>query len=202
MKKLLSLICASCAVLTASSAFAQAQNFQGFGASLALNFVNTTSEVGWSKFGIRSKGSDTDVDYALQAQYNWALGNQFVLGLGASTTLGLLNAGTVTMRNASFPIRIRESYALFVEPGYAVSKDWLLYGKVAYVSAKIEATGGGGSTNFASGTGLGFGAQMLINKSWYGQAEWMVNQYDDRGSDTEIDKLKSNALSLGVGYKF
>jgi opacity protein-like surface antigen len=97
---------------------------------------------------------------------------------------------------------MKNIYSLYVAPGYAFNGDWMGYGKLAYLNADLQdATGQ--SFNFNNGWGYGIGVQALFGKNWFGQLEYMVNQYNDRTpAPGDTLKLKSNVYALTAGYKF
>lgn len=180
----------------APHAFAQSSSFQGFSAGVGLNVADTTSEA--IVPGVSYKGSDTDNNFALQLQYNVALNEAFVLGLGANIGFGDLKAGSL---GSVGQVKVKDTYSLYLAPGYAFNSTWLGYGKLAYLNANTSAAHGG-STQFDNGYGYGIGVQALFTKNWFGQAEYMVNQYNDKSYLNETDKLKSGVYSVTAGYKF
>jgi opacity protein-like surface antigen len=91
---------------------------------------------------------------------------------------------------------------LYVAPGYAINNSWLVYGKVAYLNAN-EKGDTGNSVSFDNGWGYGLGLQTLFDKNWFGQLEYMSNDYGDKTvAGTTKAKLKSDVLTLSAGYKF
>ena len=195
MKKLIiaSLIAgASCA----PAAFAQSNAFQGLGAGVSLNVADSTSEA--LVPGVFYKGTDTDNNFALQLQYNMALNDVFLLGFGGSANFGDLKAGKL---GPVGQIKIKDAYSLYLAPGYAFNSTWLGYGKLAYLNANASSANGG-STKFDNGYGYGIGLQAMFTKNWFGQVEYMINQYNDKSSLNETDKLKNSVYSLTAGYKF
>lgn len=187
----------TCAVaLAASQAFAQSTQFQGLSAGFGFNLADTTTEKTTS--GVANSGVNTDVNGFLQLQYNIALDEKFVLGLGGTIGFGDLKAGNL----GSSQFKERDNYSAYVAPGYAIDARWLGYGKVAYLNGK-SITEQGNSESFDNGFGYGLGAQLLLNKHWFGQAEYMHNQYGDR--DTLFGnrlKLQAEVFSIAAGYKF
>lgn len=179
----------------APHAWAQSHGFQGLSAGLGVNIADTTSEAALA--GLSFKASDPDTNFGLQLQYNMAVNDLFVLGFGGSANLGDLKAG----KFGSSQAKIKEAYSLYVAPGYAFNNIWLAYGKLAYLNAKAE-NASGHSVNFDNGFGYGVGLQVMYNKNWFGQAELMFNQYNDKSYSSETDKLKSGVYSLTAGYKF
>lgn len=186
---------ALCGALVAPQVFAQAGNFQGLSAGLGLNVADSTAEKVVA--GFSNKGTDTDANFLLQLQYNLAVNEVLVLGFGGTVNFGDLKAGTLT---PATPVKTKDAYSLYVAPGYAFNNMWLGYGKLAYLSANTDTLGL--NTRFDGGYGVGFGVQALFGRRWFGQAEVMVNQYNDQSFPGESDRLKSNVFSLSAGYRF
>ncbi len=196
MKKLIIALSTCAAALAAPQAFAQSTHFKGLSAGFGFNLADSMTEKTAS--GFSNSGVNTDINGFLQLQYNIALDEKFVLGVGGTIGIGDLKAGSVGMSQ----YKDKDSYSVYVAPGYAIDSRWLGYGKVAYLSTK-SITERGNSVNFDGGFGYGLGVQMMINKHWYGQAEYMHNRYGE--SDTLFGnriKLQSDVLSIAAGYKF
>lgn len=196
MKKLV-IAAAVSAAFTAPQAFAQADHFAGWSAGISLNGADTRTEAAIRP--LSTSGTASDNNFSLQLQYSIAVNELVVLGMGGSVNFGDLKAGKLAA-----PIdlvTVKSAYSLYLAPGYAFSNTILGYGKFSYLNANAQAANGN-STRFDSGLGYGVGLQAMFNKSWFGQAEYMINQYDDKSSSLETDRLKSNVFSLGVGYKF
>jgi opacity protein-like surface antigen len=194
MKKLLTAV-ATAAALATPMAHAQANDFEGFSVGLGVTSADTTSEV---VTGTSSSASNTDNNAVLQLQYNMAVNNTFVVGFGGTANVGDLRAGTFGPNQN----KLKDGYSLYLAPGYAFSKGWMGYVKLAYLNASLQ-NSAGRSLSFDNGWGYGIGVQALFGKNWFGQAEYMADQYNDRsGMPGETDKLKSNILALTVGYRF
>ena len=183
MKKLL-IASAIVATFVTPQAFAQAKNFEGFSVTGALNINNNKGEA-------VSAVDRTESNIGAVAQYDAALGQSFVLGFGAS--MGL------TDFNIAADAKLKNTYSLFIAPGFAVSNNTLVYGKIASVSAKAEFTN---SSVDMSGLGYGIGARYFSSKNVFFQAEYMSNKYDDKKVGTTTFKNQTGVFSLGVGYKF
>ena len=183
MKKLL-IASAIVATFVTPQAFAQAKNFEGFSVTGALNINSNKGEA-------VTAVDRTESNIGAIAQYDLALGQSFVLGLG-------VNFGLNDFSIAS-DAKLKNTYGLFVAPGFAVSKDTLVYGKIASVSAKAEFTN---SSVDLSGLGFGIGARYFSSKNVFFQAEYMSNKYDDKKVGTTTFKNQTGVLSFGVGYKF
>lgn len=190
MKKLL-IASAIIATFAAPQAFAQAKNFEGFSLTGALNINNNKGEIVIISPASTSSESRTETNVGVQAEYGLALGESFVLGLGA--TAGLSDF------NASSSIKIKNTYGFYLTPGIALSKDTLVYAKLASISAKASDST---TTIDVSGTGYGIGVRYLSSKSVFFQVEYTSNKYDDKVYSNGRLKNETGVLALGVGYKF
>lgn len=177
-------------VLATPLVFAQAKNFEGFsiGASLANAKTSIESTTGAST---AFEGTSTGID--LNAQYNWALGQAFVLGVGVTVGTGNNKVGS---SSSVGDIVTKNRAAVEFVPGYAVSNDMLIYGKIASLAA-TGANDVGVSSTYA-GIGYGIGLRGMMNKNMYWQIGYDMNQYAEKSNE----KLKSSVFSLGMGYKF
>lgn len=194
MKKLI-IAAAVASTFATPLVFAQSQGFKGLSAGVGFNVAESTSDLAMG--GTTRSFTDTDNNFQLQLQYNVAMNNAFLLGFGTHIGFGDLKAGKFTNGQA----KIRESYSLYIAPSYAIDNTWLAYGKLAYLNAKAE-NAAAHSINFDNGFGYGIGLQAMFTKNWFGQAELMINQYNDKSFVGETDKLKNGVYSLSAGYKF
>lgn len=194
MRKLLLAAAVGAACVT-PLAQAQTRNFEGFGIGLGATLANTTTEY---VHGSSLNSTDTDTNAVLQLQYSAAVNEVFVMGVGATLSGGDLKAGTI----ANNPYKLRNTYSLYVAPGYAFNGDWMGYGKLAYLNTDLR-DAYGNTFNFDSGWGYGLGVTAMFGKNWFGQLEYMVHQYNDRTPvPGDSLKLKSNMYALTAGYKF
>jgi opacity protein-like surface antigen len=180
----------------APQAFAQANNFTGLSAAVGFNLSNASTDD--TIASVKTNVSDTDNNAALQVQYNAALSDTFLIGFGATANMGDMKSG----KFGNNQTKLTDAYSLFVAPSYAFNNTWLGYGKLAYLNATAKNSSGVG-IQFDNGLGFGFGAQMLFNKNWFGQLEYMSNSYSEKTfSATEKVKVKSDVFTLSAGYKF
>jgi len=141
----------------------------------------------------------------LQAGYTAALNDKFVLGVSAVVDLGDTKFGSV----GGTEFKGKNAYAINFEPGYAVSKNTLLYGVVSYNSIKGEITGEGAgdlSQKF-NGIGYGAGARVKLDNNLYVQIEATTVDYNDKSASqgmggTITFKPRTTVGSIGIGYKF
>lgn len=202
MKKIL-IAATIAAAFAAPQAFAQAKNFEGFSVGLNINANSSDTDISNAGGSVKATGQ-TSTNASVQAQYNLALGSAFVLGLGGAFEMGDADLGSA---GSTFSGKRKSAYSVYVAPGIAVSDSWLIYGKLASISAKFETTGAAVFTGKADATGIGYGIgfQKLLNKNVYLQAEFMQNKYDDQTIVTSLTtkaKAEARAFSFGVGYKF
>lgn len=186
MKK--TILALACTALATPLVFAQAKNFEGF--SIGANIASAKTTIEDTTGAIASSdGTTTGLD--LTAQYNWALGQEFVLGVGVTMGTGSNKAGNF----GGTDVNTKDRYALEFTPGFAMSKDVLLFGKIASLNATVE---GGGSSTSVTGVGYGLGMRGMVDKNMFWQAGYDLNQYQEKNST----KGKSSVFSLGMGFKF
>jgi len=195
MKKLI-IATAVITACVAPQAFAQSSNFAGLSAAVGVNVSNTRGEYAAPHLAL--SGSDTDTNVALQLQYSSALTENFLLGFGATVNMGDQKSG----KFGTDQTKVKDSYSLYLAPGYAFNSNWLGYAKVAYLYANAQ-DAYGNSQKFDNGWGYGVGAQVKLTPNWFGQIEYMYNDYGQKDySPTEKVKGKSDVVTLSVGYKF
>lgn len=199
MKKMIAAMAVSATVF-APQAFAQAKNFEGFSVGVNVNFANSTTEL--TANGTKYSASESATNSSIQAQYALALGSNFVLGFGASLGAGDLKSGYV---NNTTTTLTKNTNAIYVAPGYAMSETVLVYGKFSSLTAKGEVSNAGGTvTQDISGVGYGVGLQTMLNKNLFVQAEYAQNNYafKDFTAGVLSEEKKSSVVSIGIGYKF
>jgi outer membrane immunogenic protein len=190
MKKVI-LAAVVAASFAAPQAFAQAKNFEGFSVAGGLNVATSKLE----NTTVNSM-SGTSTNGVLEAQYAAALGEKFVLAGGVSLGLGDSMIGTYNGKD----VKLQDASSIYVKPGYAVSNDIAVYGKVSAVSA--TATYPGAQSLNLSGIGYGVGVQVLSGKNVFYQVEYLQTKFDDKLVGTTLNKVDSSAVSFAIGYKF
>jgi opacity protein-like surface antigen len=176
-------------------AHAQAGSFEGLSIGLGVTSADTTTAY---VHGGSLSSTHTDNNAVFQLQYNSAVNDMLLVGLGLSANASDLKAGSLGTNQ----YKIRDAYSLYVAPGFAFNRDWMGYAKLAYLNANLRDSQGH-SYNFDNGWGYGLGVQAQFGKNWFGQLEYMVDQYNDRApAPSDTLKLKSNIYTLTAGYKF
>lgn len=180
-----------CTALATPAVFAQAKYFEGFSLSAGLSSTKTT----FSDSSGDIDGTTTGLD--LNAHYHWTLGQEFVLGLGFSIGTGNNKAGTTSLGSE---VSTKSRYAIDFTPGFAASKDVLVFGKISLLNATAEAST---FSEGISGIGYGVGLRVKHDPALFWSIGYDLNQYAEKNSAVAgTYKAKSSVLSLGVGYQF
>ncbi len=193
------LIAAAAATLLATAAQAQS-NFKGWSIGVNANFLTASSEL--SGGGATLKLGESSQTIGLQGAYSFQLGNSGVLSIGATYNSDA-KAGSASMSGSSYELKVKDMYSVYVEPGYAVSNNALLYAKLSMLSAKGEErlNSFSGSETF-SGTGFGAGFRHLLNKNLFVQVEFQQMNFDSKTVGTASYKPSATMAAIGLGYKF
>ena len=150
--------------------------------------------------------------------YMFSVNKDFLLGIGAEysplegqSASTSLSSPSLVPSTLSGNYKKKNSYNIFLSPATPVGKDGLLYGKVGYTGAQIDA---GGTTNY-NGYSLGLGYKQIISGGFYGFGEANYFSYGNKtesttgflsnGNPYTISGTSSaNAFNLlvGIGYKF
>ena len=170
------------------SAFAQGKNFEGF--SVALNANSASSNTERNTAGLIENFGDSPQNFILQAAYGVPMGSNGIFGMGGTYTLADFNAG---------PIKGKDRYSLYLEPGLMVDGSTLIYVKASYVNMKGEAAPG--NANF-DGLGYGAGLRMAFGKNTFWQLEFTQSDFNSKDIGGIGYKPTSFNRTLGIGYRF
>jgi len=211
------------AALLASPIFAsaQAKNFEGFFAEAGLGYGNFSADFSGGRVATfpYTVSADTvkSIIGVIGGGYNFALTNEFVLGVGGSyspsrsasapsTITSPIVGGSTTGAGA-----VQNIYSLYVSPGYAISQDSLVYGKVGYTGATAVFSGSYPNVNL-NGYVLGLGFKKTFDKNLYGFVEGKYASFGSKDLDpnafspavtnTGSISAKGMDILIGVGYKF
>ena len=195
MKNLIALV--SIAAACSTSAFAQVSNFEGFSAATNLTYSNASVSNSSESLSDKSAGVN------LQAAYGFALDANTVLTVGGSYALSDAKAGDYT--NPAGTMKLKNQVSFYVEPGFLVNASTLVYGKLSYDTASLNAIDSEGTWKMnIKGMGYGIGARTMLDKNLFLQAEVKQTRFGAEAfpEDTDKIKTKNTVLSFGVGYKF
>ena len=217
------------AALIASPFFAsaQAKNFEGFFAEAGLGYGTFN---GSFSGGNLSSGSTALGAYSVDANtiksilgvigggYNFALTNEVVLGVGGSYSPSRSASATSTLTlpaalggSSTASGAVQNIYSIYLSPGYAISQDSLVYGKVGYTGATAVFSGSPPNVNL-NGYVLGLGFKKTFDKNMYGFIEGKYASFGSKDLDsnalssaiTNTGSMSAKGMDIvvGVGYKF
>ncbi len=217
------------AALIASPFFAsaQAKNFEGFFAEAGLGYGTFNGSLSG---GNLSSGSTALGAYSVDANtvksilgvigggYNFALTNEVVLGVGGSYSPSRSASATSTITlpaalggSSTGSGAVQNIYSIYLSPGYAISQDSLVYGKVGYTGATAVFSGSPPNVNL-NGYVLGLGFKKTFDKNMYGFIEGKYASFGSKDLDsnalssaiTNTGSMSAKGMDIvvGVGYKF
>jgi opacity protein-like surface antigen len=195
-KQLLALAITS---VVSTGVFAQAQNFQGFSVGISGSFVGNTTELTGGGTGLNV--GDSNLIPTGEIGYTHAITDKFTLGISGTYDFTEANAGKISN---NYQFKGKNHYSINLKPGFALSKDALVYALVGYNSLEGSISNVSGSTTF-TGIGYGVGAQVMFTSNIYGKVEIQQVQYDSKavlGNSAASAKVISNIGTVGIGYKF
>ena len=212
---------AAITLATATNGFAQVKNFEGVSVysstgyeTWSLDASNYTgySNIRWDTW----KPSAVPLNIGLD--YTWALDEKNTLGIAlktnllkSSTTTGNqyydgAYSGTVSTYTDSY-------YDISLVPGFLISRDTLLYGRLGYFSVRVVTDDP--STYLQSGYSYGIGAKTLFHPSLVDNNFYLFGELRSRlgktmthvagkgSSDYSIDwKAGGTSVLVGVGMNF
>lgn len=210
MKQVLVTGLASC--LFATSAYAQSANFEGFAAAVGAN-INAAKSSQTNNYPSDNGNGDSNIIGVLDLSYAKALNSNFLVGIGATVDLGNTKTGYQYWGPYRYDSQLKNSYALYVKPTYALNNSTALYAKLSYNFAKSDITdtdeiiAAGQYSNKVRGVGYGVGAQISLTKNIFANVE--INRIDYKtinftAADTEVVTYKPQTTNgvVSVGYRF
>ena len=219
MNKLLKL--SAIALLASStSLMAQSKSFEGasiglFGSMIGAEVDGKVTDSN-SAVSTGSIGKVTPVA-GLDASYTFATGSNGFFGIGATylageAEFGLGNADSVETGAKNFKGKIKDHYTVYIQPGYAVSKDSAVYGKLSYNHADFNVSNAVKQPGNLEGWGAGVGLKTFLTSNTFVQAEASYTEYDTltatktaTGGTGLVTASGTPAIAAGtitIGYKF
>jgi len=155
-------------------------------------------------FSTSKFSSKQPVGIAIQAGYGMSFGDGFILSVGAARELNKPEVIVKLADNTEIPFASRFATSLYFEPGVKISKDTLIYGKIAFESINFYINN---NANFdeieVNGMGYGLGLKSALNKNLFMQFEIKKTIYDKQTFSNNLRYEPSNLTgSLGMGFKF
>jgi len=219
MNKILKL--SAIALLASStSLMAQSKSFEGasiglFGSMIGAEVDGKVTDSN-SAVSTGSIGKVTPVA-GLDASYTFATGSNGFFGIGATylageAEFGLGNADSSSDATKSFKGKIKDHYTVYIQPGYAVSKDSAVYGKLSYNHADFNVSNAVRQPGDLEGWGAGIGLKTFLTSNTFVQAEASYTEYDTltatrtatggTGLVTASGTPTIAAGTITIGYKF
>jgi len=214
-----------------TSANAQSK-FDGFFGQLGVGYENVSPTVTPSPLAVYGLGNYATTS-TVSSQSGFVgtatvgfyapVSPDFLLGVGAEYSPFKLSSGTQSWTvygngsaTANGTWQLQNSYNIYVSPATPVGTDGLLYGKVGYTGAQIQASLGSNSPSTTNYTGysLGAGYKQIISGGLYGFGEFNYFKYGNQTTTTTGNiagysaaaswTSSANAYNLifGIGYKF
>ena len=194
--------------LLACVANAQTANFEGFSMGLNLDLVAGSAKASVANVGAIDGLGKNSSGASLQAAYGFTVAPSAVISLGATYGLSsptILDVSPGTIGNG-VTAKLKDSYSVYIEPGYLISNSTLAYGKISYESAKLSGSNFTGEEKQSiHGTGLGFGIRTMIDKNLSLQVEVKRVGYNTAQfvAVSGVDfKTTTTVGTIGLGYKF
>ena len=199
MKK--NLLAAALLSVAATGAFAQAKSFEGFSVGVSGSFVGNTTQL--SGGGANLNVGDSNLVATGEVGYTHAITDKFTLGISGTYDFTDVNSGKLSADDGTnYQLKGKNHYSINLKPGFALSKEALVYALVGYNSMEGSITNTTGTTTF-TGIGYGVGAQVMFTNNIYGKVEIQQVTYDSKTVfTTSSAKPISNVGTIGIGYKF
>jgi Outer membrane protein beta-barrel domain len=175
-------------VLLSPAAFAQSQNFEGFGLSIdyAVNAITDKSTPGGSVTSRSGMPSITADAYK-------AISDSWLLGIYGNYDLGTTDTSS-SDPDAKNPIEAGGKI------GYAINGKIMTYAKLGYSWSKYSSPG---YYQWISGPSYGIGAEYLITKNLFTRVEVSQQNYKlITWSDGSTDKVNINSYGISLGWRF
>lgn len=160
----------------------------------------------WKRGSVKVDGekiSKSEAAPSFGVGYTFAINDSYTLGLKASMDIksGEYGAGEVTSRSGETKVTEKSHYSLALEPGYVVSDKTLVFGILAYHTAKAEIEEASGSARL-HGIGYGIGFKQSLGDHLFLTGEIQHVDYSSKTVDGSTLKPASTTGSVGVGYHF
>jgi len=188
-------------IIFSSSAFAQAEKFAG--ASVGINTGFESNHTSFTYNTTNLGGHSTP--FNINGSYTFLISPTMTVATGLTYDLTDTTATTFNGGN----IKLKNHYALNIEPGYALSENTLGYLKVAYHSASSSIYSSTYSATYnksVTGWGYGMGAKHKLDKNLFINIEIQQVGYDAYSPNSNISSgtitHTSTFGTIGLGYQF
>ncbi|NLR75350.1 outer membrane beta-barrel protein [Leeia aquatica] len=187
-----------------SAGLVQAEPFVGPMLSIGLgSSSNQVQYDGFVKGDAKERSAAADIEF----NYGWSLGQNWNLSAGTAFDLNKRDFSTIayTWHGAqSVHGKLKQHWSVYIEPGYLVRPDVLVYGKLAYHTAKGEYidSGAPSGTRNHHGTGVGIGVRYALSNHLELAAELQQVRLSRESANASSGKPKFTEAMLRLGYRF
>ena len=190
--------------LTSLNTFAQRASFEGASVGLSATLSSPTTEFTTGADQLKGLGW-TSVGGGLQGAYSWNVGQASVVSVGATYQLNDISSGEFKSAPDFASLKKKNSYSVYVEPGFKVKEHTLAYAKIGYEGAnmRLESTAASVDRDI-NGASLGFGLRVLLDTHIYVQAEVKQTVYNSTAFNGQPVDFRTSATAglIGIGYHF
>ena len=227
MTKKTTTICCALALLAttaATPALSQSKNFTGPSIAIGAGYNTYQQPLKYEEGGenLTIGGSKENFMGVVDVSYGFDLGTNSLLSFGANYNFNNSKADVFNFDDGNDTLKItgklKDQYAIYAQPTYALSNNTAIFGKLSYNFAKasytLTATGtdNGSATGSEDIEGWGYGAgiKTFLDKNLYIQVEGNFVDYkkasstETVGTSTYVISSEPKSLSalVSIGYKF
>ena len=227
MTKKISTLCCTVAILAttaATPALSQSKNFAGPSVSFGAGYNTYQQPLKYTDDGTPSEtltigGSKENFIGVFDLSYGLDVSSNSILSFGINYNFNNSKADVFDFTDGTDDLKItgklKDQYAFYIQPAYALSNNTAIFGKLSYNFAKASYTlsaNGDSATGSEDIEGWGYGAgiKTFIDKNLYFQIEGNLIDYKKAGSTELVDGVnytissepKSLSALVSIGYKF
>jgi opacity protein-like surface antigen len=221
MKK--TIIAVSALFLTST---AYAGNFEGLSVFAKAGSMSTDTEIKWTGTGDNAGETETTDGNGrsrfvggIGADYGFKINDKFLTLIGVEGNIGntdvFKDRGSDGADSESFKFKQKNTYGVYIAPGFLVNDKALIYAKFSYNRMKLEGNSksvqDGETESFKSsdnfdGFGVGVGARLFIADNIFANVEWQKIQYSSEkftgtGGVGKFDP-ETTVGTIAIGYNF
>lgn len=188
----------------------QKKSFEGWAVFGSIGYSMNKMKYSAYKAGDSSK--ESDMAYQVGVEYGIPVGENFITTIGGSYSLNNIEFEKINLENANIvDAELKSRFSFYVAPGYKLTPDWLVYGKVSYQHAKgtysdnyVPLGGvkfGKGEKTF-SGIGYGLGTAITVFPNLENSVEVQHISYDKQQEFISSGKPTATEVTASLKYRF
>lgn len=195
----------SLAALMCSGAAMAAEN-TFVGPQIGIGIGRSHNEVDYDGFVGNQSGDRDDLASDVRIGYGCPLTGNWVINSALTYDLNQRKFGSIRYAGGadSVDVRMKNHWSASLEPGYRVLPDVLVYGKLAYHSARAEYrdTGTGNGSRSHTGYGIGVGVSYVYRNAYEIGFEMQHVELSRESANLSSGKPVYNEALLRLGYRF